>query len=132
MTIYTAYFRTDGDYADREFEADTPEHALALARAFYDECPEGLMFQDYDGGQPVNEIEIVDPDSDALAVWRDDDLHRRLAAGDLLEALETQTDAAQAVIDAWESGDLADAVRRLDGSIEDARAAIAKAKGGAP
>ena len=52
------------------------------------------------------------------------------AAGDLLDALEAQTEAAQAVIDNWSEGDLAAAVRTLDGSIEGARAAIAKAKGG--
>jgi hypothetical protein len=55
----------------------------------------------------------------------------RFAVPDLLEVLEAQTDAAQAVIDAWENGDLAGAVRTLDGSILSARAAIAKAKGGA-
>ena len=57
MKTYTAYFRTDGDYAEHEFEAETPEQALVLARAFYDEHTECLMFEGYDGGQPVNEIE---------------------------------------------------------------------------
>ena len=47
----------------------------------------------------------------------------------MFEALQEQTAAAQAVIDAWEKGDLAAAVRRLDASIADARAALAKAKG---
>lgn len=59
------------------------------------------------------------------------DLRLRRAARDLLEALETQTEAAQAVIDAWSEGDLAGAVRMLDASLADAQAAIAKAKGGA-
>ena len=35
MTTYTAYFYTDGDFATRRFEADTPEQAPALARQFY-------------------------------------------------------------------------------------------------
>jgi hypothetical protein len=48
----------------------------------------------------------------------------------LLDALEGQTEAAQAVIDHWAEGDLAAAVRGLDASIDGARAAIAKAKGG--
>jgi hypothetical protein len=87
--------------------------------------------QEYSGGLPVNEIEVAGPEGDELAVWRDDDLTLRLAASDLLEVLAAQTDAAQAVIDAWEKGDLAGAVRTLDGSIHSARAAIAKAKGGA-
>jgi hypothetical protein len=46
---------------------------------------------------------------------------------ELLEVLDAQTDAAQAVIDAWERGDLAAAVRMLDASIPAARAAIARA-----
>jgi hypothetical protein len=46
------------------------------------------------------------------------------------EALETRTDAAQAVIDAWGTGDRAGAVRSLAGSIPAARTLIAKAKGG--
>ncbi len=54
----------------------------------------------------------------------------RLAAPELLSALEGQTDAAQAVIDNWEKGDFAAAVRTLDGWIATARGAIAEAKGG--
>jgi hypothetical protein len=50
---------------------------------------------------------------------------------ELLEVLEAQTDAAQAVVDAWEKGDLAGAVNTLEGFIPAARAAIAEAKGGA-
>jgi hypothetical protein len=128
MTIYTATFRTDADYAERTFKARTPERALALARAFHDEHTEDLMFESYDGGMPVNEIEISGPEGSELAVWRDEDLRLRLAAGDLCDALETQIAAAQTVIDAWEKGDLAGAVRALDASHQLARAAIAKAK----
>ena len=47
---------------------------------------------------------------------------------DLIDALESQTDAAQAVIDNWSSGNLAAAVRALDAAIAPARAVIAKAK----
>jgi hypothetical protein len=36
---------------------------------------------------PVNEIAIYDADRNELAVWLDDDLRLRLAAGDLLESL---------------------------------------------
>jgi hypothetical protein len=130
MTIYTAQFRTDADYAEQEFKARTAKQALALARKFYDEHDEDLLFQSYDGGgSSVNEIEISGPEGSKLAVWQDDELRLRLAASDVLDALEAQTDAAQAVIDAWAEGDLAGAVRALDGSISAARAAIAKAKG---
>jgi hypothetical protein len=56
---------------------------------------------------------------------------RVMAAGpELLEALEAQTEAAQAVIDSWAQGDLAGAVRMLDGFIPAARDAIAKATDG--
>jgi hypothetical protein len=68
MTTYTAYFRTDADYATRRFEADSPEQALALARQLYDDDPLDLMFEPYDGGMPVNEIAIHDPDYNELAV----------------------------------------------------------------
>jgi hypothetical protein len=86
------------------------------------------MFEGYDDNQPVNEIEISGRDGDELGVWYDDDLRLRLAAADLLDVLEAQTNAAQAVIDAWARGDLAGAVRTLDGSIPAARAAIAKVR----
>jgi hypothetical protein len=62
MTIYTAYFRTDADYAEHRFDADTPEQSLALARAFNDEHTEDLIFQGYDGGMLINEIEIAGPE----------------------------------------------------------------------
>ena len=52
-------------------------------------------------------------------------------APDLLDALEAQTDAAQAVVDAWERGDLAAAVHILEGCISPARTVIAAARGGA-
>ena len=40
MTIYTAQFGTDADYAERTFKAKTAEQALALARTFYDSTAE--------------------------------------------------------------------------------------------
>jgi hypothetical protein len=49
------------------------------------------------------------------------------AAPEFFEALAEQTEAAQAVIDAWAEGDLAAAVRWLDASIATALAAVAKA-----
>jgi len=58
--------------------------------------------------------------------------HLRFAAADLREALEAMTAAAQAVIANWSRGDLAAAVRALDGTIAGANAALTKAKGGNP
>jgi hypothetical protein len=87
MTTYTAYFRTDGEYATHDFEADAPEQALALARQLHEDDPLELMFQSYDD-MPVNEIEISGPEGDELALWRDEDLWLHLAVRDLLAALE--------------------------------------------
>jgi hypothetical protein len=117
MTTYTAYFRTDAEFATREIKAATPEQALKKARRFYDNDPSDLMFESYDDNAPVNEIAIQDADHNEVTVWLDEDLRLRLAARDLLEA-------AELVIARWEQGDLAGAVRQLDD-------AIAKAKGGA-
>jgi hypothetical protein len=117
MTTYTAYFRTDADFATREIKAATPEQALKKARRFYADDPLDLMFESYSDAMPVNEIVIQDAADNELAVWLDDDLRLQLAARDLLTA-------AELVVASWERGDLAGAVRQLD-------AAIAKAKGGA-
>lgn len=130
MTTFTAYFRTDADFATREFKATSPKRALLLARKFLDGNAEDLMFEEYDAGMPVNEVAIKDPHGDDVAIWYDDDLRLRLAASDLRDALEDQTAAAQSVVENWAKGDLAAAVRALDACIPTARAAMAKAKGG--
>ncbi len=123
MTIYRAYFRTDAEYANEHFEADTPEQALALAREF---DISRLYFEAYDGGMPINEIAIRDADYNELAVWRDEDMHLRLAARDLLEALTdlVERDRAEAASCGFTDDEMS--------WLEDARRAIAKAKGGAP
>jgi hypothetical protein len=117
MTKYTAYFRTESEFAELGIEAETPEKALANARAIITDDFDALMFQNYEGPFPVNEIAICDKDYVELAVWHDDDMLVRLAASDLLSA-------ARLVIARWESGDLAEAVRELS-------AAVVKAEGGA-
>jgi hypothetical protein len=128
MTIYTATFRTADTWATEEIDAATPEQALQQARALIDTDADALDWCTYDPGSvPLDEIEIEGPDG-AGAVWQSEDLALRLAASDVLDVLETQTDAAQAVIDAWDKGDLAGAIRMLAGSIATARASIAKAK----
>ena len=60
MQTYTVDFRTDADTATRRFKARSPRDALNKALAFYDERPEELMFESYDGGHPVNEIVVCD------------------------------------------------------------------------
>jgi hypothetical protein len=125
---YKAFFYTEADWAETTIKAATPEQALQRAHRIESEETETLDFQSYDGGGGVEHIEIRSTDGRTVTEWRHEDLNLRLAARDLLDALESQTDAAQAVIDNWSEGDLAAAVRSLDGSIEAARAAIAKAK----
>jgi hypothetical protein len=128
MTIYTATFRTADTWATEEIDAETPEQALRQARALADNDIDALDWCTYDPASvPLDEIEIAGPDS-AGAVWQSEDLALRLAASDVLGALEAQTDAAQGVFDAWAKGDLAGAVRMLAGSMPAARAAIAKAR----
>jgi hypothetical protein len=113
-----------------DIKARTAKKALKQARALYDDDPTALDWYPYDPScKPLDEIEIADPAGDTVAVWRDGALTQ--AAYDLLDALEQQTKAEQAVIDAWETGDVAGAVNTLDGFIPAARAAIARAKGDA-
>ena len=125
MTTYTAYLHTDADFATFEVEADTPEQALALARQLYDDDPVDLMFEPYDGGMPVNEIAIHDADYKELAVWRDDAKRMQLAARDLLDALTdlVERDRAEAASCGFTDDEMS--------WLEDARRALAKARGGA-
>src|SRR5262245_60115446 len=116
MKTYHVYFRTEHQWALRDFEAKTPEQALAEARRFADERHLELDFEDFSGfDAQINEIEVCDPEDNTLADWQDDDLRLRLSASELLEA-------AERVVAHWERGDLASAVRDL-------AAVISKAKG---
>jgi hypothetical protein len=130
MKTFTVDFRTDAEYAIEEIKAWSGKDALRKARAVAETSAGELTFTPYDDGHPVNEILIRDADGNEVAVWYDAELRLRLAASDLLDALEAQTERAQAVIDNWERGDLAAAVRALGVSINAARDALAKAKGG--
>jgi len=121
MPTYTAEFRTDADYATHDFSARSPRDALKQARVFCDERAEDQIFESYDGGHPVNEITVRDIKGHEVALWQDDDLRLRLAAADMLEALELCADC------------LADLGRLDDGTpsisaLNQARAAIARAK----
>jgi hypothetical protein len=124
MKIYTADFRTDINYASREFTARSPRSALTKARAFSEADADALSFEHYSGTHPISEIVIYGAAGDEVASWQDDDLRLRLAAGDLLDALELCVEC------------LADLSRLDDGTpsvsaLIQARAAIAKAKGDA-
>ena len=88
MTEYNAHFHTERAYAHYQFEADSPEQALQLARELYESeyCP--LQFDNFEGDLPLDEIVISSDTEDQLAVWESDDLRLRLAAPALLAALE--------------------------------------------
>ncbi|MGA2843219.1 MAG: hypothetical protein ABSG18_24325 [Steroidobacteraceae bacterium] len=125
MTLYTAHFRTDSEFATYEVEADTPELALIKAQELYASDPCDLRFESYDDGMPVNEIEIMDADRNEVAAWLDDDLRLRRAARDLLDALDdlVARERAEAAANGFTDDEMT--------WLEDARRAIAKAKGGA-
>lgn len=126
---YTAFFRTADSWATLEIEADSPRHALREARALFEKDANALDWFTYDPSDvALEEIEIQSPSGRVSGMWQSEELSLRLAAPGLLDALEDQTAAAEAVIDAWEQGDLAMAVRALGASMVDARAAIAKAR----
>jgi hypothetical protein len=92
MKTYTAYFYTDANYASTEIEADTPEQALAVARAM-NENDEIEHFRHYDEAPHVNQIEIFDDNYGEVAEWQDSELRLRLAAADMLALLKRINEA---------------------------------------
>jgi hypothetical protein len=121
MPTYTAEFHTDAEWALLDIKAPTPDKALAKARSI---DPDTLDFEAYGELLPVNYITIRNKDCNDLAEWQSDDLRLQKAAPDMLEALELCEDV------------LSDLARSDDGTpsvsaLNMARAAIAKAKGGA-
>ena len=84
-----------------------------------------LSFEHYSGAHPVNEIAVSDAAGDEAALWQDEDLRLRLAAGDLFDALELCVEC------------LSELARLDDGTpsvsaLDRARAAIARVKKGHP
>jgi hypothetical protein len=88
MNTYRVYFRSDLQWGREDIDAETPAQALAIARQRADDITSLCLdyYEPFDN--PINEIEICDDDHDDLAVWQDDDLRLRLAARDLLGALQ--------------------------------------------
>jgi hypothetical protein len=121
MTIYTATFRKADTWATKEIDAMTPEQALLHARALIDNDDAALDWCTYDPSPvAVDEIEIANPDG-ADACWRSEELALRLAASELLEALQFCAMTLADLECSKRKGYIAEA-------IELARAAIAKAR----
>jgi hypothetical protein len=93
-TTYRAEFFTAADYAVRNFEAETAEDALRLARQFYDDDIGELDFRSYDDNAGLDQIQIWDPERGPLASWESDDYRLRKAAPDLLRALKLVLEVA--------------------------------------
>jgi hypothetical protein len=85
---YRAEFFTAADYAVRNFEAETPEQALELARRFYEDDLIELDFRSYDDNAGLDQIQIWDSERGTLASWESDDYRLRKAAPELLAALQ--------------------------------------------
>ncbi len=86
MPTFEVHFFTQTDWASTNLEAETAEHALYLAHAMETDGSD-LEFQSYDSGG-VEHIEVWDARGVTAAEWRSDALWCRLAAGELLQALE--------------------------------------------
>jgi hypothetical protein len=119
MTTYKVHFRNSTAWASHDITAKTPEMALALARKYEAQHSIYLRFEAYDITSDVNEIVVSDERGNELASWYDEELTLRLAAPDLLGALETL---------AFEAERRAGVPKTY---VAKARTAIAKAKGGA-
>jgi hypothetical protein len=66
-TTYRAEFFTAADYAWRDFEAETLEQALQLARQFYDDDLGDLDFRSYDDNAGLDQIQIWHRERGTLA-----------------------------------------------------------------
>lgn len=87
MQTYRAEFFTAADYAVRNFEAETPDETLQLARRFYDDDTGELDFRSYDDNAGLDQIQIWDNERGTLTSWESDDYRLRKAAPELLAAL---------------------------------------------
>jgi hypothetical protein len=88
MTTYRAEFFTSADYAVRNFEAETPEQALQLARQFFEDDLIELDFRSYDDHAGLDEIEVWNREDGKRASWQSDEYRQRKAAPELLSALK--------------------------------------------
>ena len=88
MTIYTAHFFTEADWAKTTIDAASPEQALQRARQIESDETETLDFQSYDRTNGVELIEIWAADRRTVAEWRSDDLRTPACGARSFEALD--------------------------------------------
>jgi hypothetical protein len=121
-------FRGPSSGGPLPLSSPTPEQALALAQRFAEEQWDVLNLDYYEACDcPINEIEVCDADYNLLTVWLDDDMRLRLAARDMLAALQAISKWWTEGLPASQNGE-----DEMPAEIFDAmRFAIAKAKGGA-
>jgi hypothetical protein len=86
---------------------------LRGGRQFVDEHEDELLFERYDGGLPINEIEVCADNEEEAAVWHSDDLALWLAGRDLLDAAQLALRELRGFYNDGES----EAVRVLAGAI---------------
>jgi len=92
MTTYTANFHNDAVHGFHAIEAETPAQARQLARQLWDDNPDEMEWYSYDERQALTDIVIQDEDDAVVAEWKDPDELVRLAAPEMLEALELCVD----------------------------------------
>lgn len=128
MNTYTVNFRSDSHYGDLDIEANNPRDALSKARELVEsrQVFHEVIFQEYDSPGYINEIEICDEgSSDAILAWQSNDVSLRNAASDLRDALQELVERERR--EAASCGLTDDEMTWL----EDARRALARAKGDA-
>jgi len=125
MPFYEITLRTDCEYATTNIVAVDKNAAMAEAKRLCDEETDTLDWEQYEGNAfPINQITIRDADGNEVAEWLSDELRASLAGNDLLEALEYFFN----IMHDYESSQRKGYVKL---ALDQAQAAIAKAKGGA-
>ncbi len=96
MTKFTITFESEVEWAEYDIKASTPGKALQRARRLIEDDPEALDFQAFDSRGDIEHIEVRDPLGDPVADWKHPALLVRLAAPDLLAALQQALTALRA------------------------------------
>ena len=90
MTNYIITFSTEAEHGSCDIIAETPQQALELARKTWEGNPDAINWEHYCERQCLTDIVVMNESEDVLVTWKDPDESVRLAAPDLLEALEAQ------------------------------------------